>query len=234
VDVAEGDVDGDGQKDLFVLRWKRPGLMYRNNGDGTFVDVTERAGLKNVGGDGFSALFFDYDGDGRQDLLVTSHAPYELALECLLRPDLKRSKWTPRLFHNRGHGPFEEVTAQVGLDRSYGTVQAAAVDVDQDGWTDLVLANGGLEEYRLEPSVILRNLQGKSFMEYAHVPSFDAPMNARTTDRPSKKDPDPVSQMSWMVPRSVLPDGGCRRANDSAGTRAAKSCSPSATSFRVA
>jgi hypothetical protein len=180
VDVAAGDYDGDGWTDVFILRWKRPGLLYRNRGNGTFTDVTQAAGLGGVGGDGFSALFFDYDRDGRPDLLVTSHAPYEVALECLLRPDLRRVEWTPRLFRNRGGGHFEEVTSQVRLDRAYGTMQAAAVDVDQDGWTDVVLANGGLEEYRLEPSVILRNEEGKSFMELAHLPSLDAPMNART------------------------------------------------------
>ncbi|MBI3950734.1 MAG: VCBS repeat-containing protein [Acidobacteria bacterium] len=180
VDVAVGDYDDDGWQDLFVLRWKQPGLLYRNTGNGTFSDMTQAAGLGGVGGDGFSALFFDYDRDGLMDLLVTSQAPYELALECLLTPDLKRSSWTPRLFRNRGSGQFEEVTTRVGLDRSYGTMQAAAVDVDQDGWTDIVLANGGLEEYRLEPSVILRNSEGQRFIEEAHWPAFNAPANAQS------------------------------------------------------
>jgi hypothetical protein len=180
VAVAVGDADGDGWTDLFILRWKRPGLLYRNQGNGTFTDVTEQAGLAGVGGSGFSALFFDYDRDELLDLLVTAQAPYEIALECLLRPDLKREDWTPRLFRNRGNGQFEEATTQVGLDRSYGTMRAVAVDVDHDGWTDIVLANGGLEAYRLEPGVILRNIEGRKFVEGAHLPSFDAPVNARS------------------------------------------------------
>jgi tetratricopeptide (TPR) repeat protein len=180
VAVAASDYDGDGWIDFFILRWKQSGVLYRNNGDGTFTDMTEAASLKGVGGDSFSALFFDYDRDGLQDLLVTSQAPYEIALESRLRPDLRRSSWTPKLFRNRGQGRFEDVTSQAGLDRSYGTMQAVAVDVNRDGWTDMVFANGGLEAHRLEPSAILLNEGGKSFTEHVLQFGANAPLNMQS------------------------------------------------------
>jgi tetratricopeptide (TPR) repeat protein len=80
VDAAIGDVDGDSDLDLYVLRWKRPGLLFQNEGDGTYSDVTKVAGLEGVGGRGYSTLFIDYDRDDNLDLLVTAQAPYEPAI----------------------------------------------------------------------------------------------------------------------------------------------------------
>ncbi|MFQ5737530.1 MAG: FG-GAP-like repeat-containing protein [Acidobacteriota bacterium] len=179
VDAARGDYDGDGFDDLFVLRWKQPGLLFRNRHDGTFVDTTRQAGLGQVGGDGYSALFFDYDRDNRPDLLVTHHAAYDRALQCLIHPERKVTSQTPRLFRNTAQHRFEEVTRRMGLDGCYGTMQAVAVDVDGDQWTDLILANGGLRPDRLEPAVVLRNRSGQAFTEYLRLPAFDTPANGR-------------------------------------------------------
>jgi len=178
VDCAVGDYNGDGLVDLFVLRWKRPAILYRNNGDGSFADATSQAKLCGIGGDGFSALFLDYDRDDRPDLLVTSHAPYEMAIRCLIKPDFTAARYTPRLFRNRGYGSFEEVTTTSGLNRCYGVMQAIAVDADRDGWLDLIFANGGLEKHRLEPSVVLHNLEGRRFSVQCYLPGFNAPSNS--------------------------------------------------------
>ncbi len=188
VDCAIGDYDHDGFADLLVLRWKRPAILYRNTEKGSFADVTSAAGLAGLGGDGFSALFFDYDGDGRPDLLVTSHAPYELAVQQLIKPDSTHTQSTSRLFRNQRNGTFKEVTAEVGLNHCYGVMQAVAVDFDRDGWTDLVFANGGLEQQYLEPSVLLRNLKGKSFSPCLYLPSFNDPLNTSGAAAAVEKD----------------------------------------------
>ncbi len=170
VDCAIGDYDLDGFADLFVLRWKRSAILYRNNQHGGFTEVTSLAGLSDVGGSGFSTLFFDYDRDGRLDLLVTRHAPYDRALESMIEPDSTCTQYSPRLFRNQGDGTFEEVTSRVGLDRCYGIMQAIAADVDKDGWIDLLFANGGLETPRLERSLVLRNVKGRHYSTDFYIP----------------------------------------------------------------
>lgn len=178
VDCAAADYDQDGWTDLLILRWKRPVLLLRNNGNGTFADMTAASNLARVVGDGFSALFFDYNGDQRPDLLITTHAPYEKALLSLLKTDYTATRHTPRLFRNTSSGGFEEVTAQVHLNRCYGVMQAVAADVDRDGWSDLVFANGGPDNYRLEPSLVLRNREGQRFDPLVYLPRTDRPSNA--------------------------------------------------------
>jgi hypothetical protein len=177
VDTACSDYDADGKADLFLLLWKKPGRLFRNDGGG-FTDVTEEVGLGGVGGEGLSALFFDFDLDRDPDLLVTAHAPLALSLRRLLSPEGRAKTLTPRLFENEGGKRFIEVTSKVGLDRHYGVVEAEAFDVDSDGWLDLVFAMGGFEASHLEPSVVLRNRDGKDFIEWAHIPSSDEPLNA--------------------------------------------------------
>lgn len=177
VDAAIGDYDRDGRPDVFVLNWKREAKLYHNQGNAKFSDATVQAGLESIGDERFSVLFFDFDRDGLLDLLVSSHAPFEDSVRCLLQPDFRPVRNTPRLFRNRGNGSFEEVTQRVGLNRCYGTMQAIASDIDSDGWPDLLLINGSMDAERLEPSVVLRNLQGKEFREWFSVPGFDRPGN---------------------------------------------------------
>ncbi len=178
VDCAVADYDRDGRPDIFLLNWKREAALYRNEGHGKFSDVTRHAGLGGIRSESFSAIFFDYDRDGFPDLLVTAHAPYEEVARCLLQPALKSARNTPRLFRNKGNGTFEDVSDRLGLNRGcYGTTQALAVDLDADGWPDLILVNGSTDALRVEPSVVLRNVEGKEFREWFFVPDFDAPGN---------------------------------------------------------
>jgi|GEM_PF-1395631 len=177
VDCTLADTARAGRLDVFVLFWHRDAVLFRNQGGGRFADVTRQAGLQGIRGTGFSALFFDYDRDGFPDLLVTSHAPAEDVARSLLEPRYQATEFTPRLFRNKGGAGFEEVTAKVGLNRSYGTMQALALDFDGDGWPDLLLANGSLDRERLEPSVVLRNIRGREFREWFRLPGRDQPGN---------------------------------------------------------
>lgn len=178
VDAAVVDFDADGRQDIYVLGWKAPGRLFRNTGSG-FDEVTEDAGLEGVGGDGFSVISFDFNQDSRPDLLVTSHAPLEYSLQRILNPAIATKCGTLRLFLNRADGRFEEVTADVGLNRCYGVLQAVSADFDADGWPDLLLSLGGLEVSHLEPSLILRNLEGRELAVWAYLPSFEDPINSR-------------------------------------------------------
>lgn len=177
VDAAVADFDSDSLEDVFLLGWKAPGRLLRKTGS-SFEDVTERVGLAGVGGDGLSAVFFDYDRDSDPDLLVTSHAPLALSLQRLLHPEKRARARTPRLFRNDEGRRFTEVTGEAGLDRHYGVVQALPSDVDGDGFVDLVFAMGGFEASHLESSLVLRNRGGKDFEEWAYLPSVDEPIRA--------------------------------------------------------
>ena len=149
--AAVGDIDNDGWVDLFVTALGSSQL-FRNNGDGTFTDVTARAGT----GDSrwsTSATFFDYDRDGWLDLFVANYVKF--------RADLKRACFSAgsardycnpavydpapdRLLRNNGDGTFSDVTARAGLARSSGRgLGVLASDFNGDGWTDLYVANDG-------------------------------------------------------------------------------------------
>src|SRR5258708_7341888 len=131
--VAIGDYDNDGYPDVFLTRlgfYTGECQLFHNNGDGTFTDVTEQAGLK-VWGPGFAASWVDYDGDGFLDLFIAN-----------TRGGLFEGKPPNRLFHNNGDGTFTEVTEQAGLDTRWPSIGAAWGDYDHDGRPDLFLSNG--------------------------------------------------------------------------------------------
>jgi len=182
VDAAATDFDRDGRLDLFILNWKAPSRLYRNTVEG-FIDVTTRAGLSGAGGDGLSTLFFDYDRDGHDDLLVTAHAPpADSIFRLLTRPASISSpaldRYASRLYRNTQTGGFEDVTVEVGLNRSFGVMQAVAGDFDGDGWLDLLFANGGFDATHLEPSLVLRNRQAEGFDEWSYLPGIREPVRS--------------------------------------------------------
>ena len=132
--VAAGDYDNDGFVDLFVTRagfFSGEGTLYHNNGDGTFTDVSQKAGVRTWG-PGFTASWVDYDCDGYLDLFIANN----------LGGLLDRRK-PNRLFHNNGDGSFTEVTREAGLAASvFPTIGSAWGDYNNDGYPDLFISSG--------------------------------------------------------------------------------------------
>lgn len=146
--VAVGDYDNDGDPDLY-LTYFGPNRLYRNNGDGTFSDVTGRAGVAGAEWS-TSAAFFDYDRDGAPDLYVVNYldATYERNPPCEMKGI--RAYCHPRhyagvadrLYRNLGGGRFRDVSRSSGILNPQGKgLGVVAADFDRDGWVDLYVAN---------------------------------------------------------------------------------------------
>jgi hypothetical protein len=127
------DYDQDGLMDLYFVQsaatdiYKPPrpllSALYHNNGDGTFTDVTEKAGVGGKGHYGQGVAVGDYDNDGYPDMYVTGYG-------------------SAILYHNNGNGTFTDVTAKAGVaDEGGWSTSAGWFDYDKDGWLDLVVAN---------------------------------------------------------------------------------------------
>ena len=121
--LAVGDYDNDGREDIYFLNQLGPNALYRNVGDGSFVDVTAKAGVAIGNRVSVGATFADYDNDGWADLFVTT------------------TRGGNVLFHNRGDGTFEDVTAAAGLSHVGHSQTAVFFDYDNDGYLDLFLTN---------------------------------------------------------------------------------------------
>ncbi len=151
--VAVGDYDNDGNADLYVTSYGK-NILYHNNGDGTFTDVTAKAGVAG-GGWSVSAGFFDYDNDGKLDLFVTRYMDWDADHNKICGGDWHTycppnafPATTCLLYHNRGDGTFEDVTEKSGLAAKKGRALGVAfADYDGDGFTDIFVANDGMQQY---------------------------------------------------------------------------------------
>src|SRR4030095_14251572 len=148
--VAVGDYNNDGFPDLLVTCVGQ-NRLFRNTGKGTFVDATRGSGLDRRQGFSTSALWFDFDRDGLLDLFVCNYVRWSPEHDVFCSLDGKHKSYcTPEayrgetcwLFHNRGDGTFEDITAKSGVfDSSSKALGVALIDHDQDGWPDLLVAN---------------------------------------------------------------------------------------------
>lgn len=152
--VATGDYDNDGYSDLYVTNYGR-NILYHNNGNGTFTDVTTRAGV-SAGGWSTSAGFLDFDHDGLLDLFVTRYMQWDMqhSKACsagsllMYCPPGEFPATTSVLYRNRGDGTFDDVSRRSGIAASKGRgLGVAFADYDGDGFTDIFVANDGMEQF---------------------------------------------------------------------------------------
>ncbi len=157
---AVGDYNNDGFPDIFVTAYGRP-ILYKNNCDGTFTDVSEKVGL---GAKIFenhwstSAVWFDFDGDGRLDLFVCSFVAYgkdgllscgdnKLGVHFYCIPRVFKGT-ASLLFHNNGDGTFTEVGQGTDIAKSLGkSLGVVATDINNDGRMDLFVANDTVQNF---------------------------------------------------------------------------------------
>jgi len=148
IGASVADYDNDGRDDVFVTTVEG-GRLFHNEGNGRFLDVTERAGMRNRDFTA-SAAWLDYDRDGLADLFVGNYVKWSLDAEvqCVHEgvrgycgPDAYKPV-APRLYRNVGRGRFEDVTARAGLDSPTDKAMGVAVlDYNGDGWPDLFVGS---------------------------------------------------------------------------------------------
>jgi len=161
--VTAADYDNDGYVDFYVSNLSGPNFLYHNNHDNTFTEVAAEAGVAGPAR-GFATWFFDYDNDGYPDLFVTS---YFVSLEESAKTYLgiPHNATTLKLFRNMGDGTFRDVTVEVGLDKVFMPMGANFGDIDNDGFLDIYLGTGNPSYASLIPNVLLRNHDGKYFVD---------------------------------------------------------------------
>jgi enediyne biosynthesis protein E4 len=167
--AAVADFDNDGHPDIFITGFPSSALFH-NNGDGTFTDVTDHAGVKNPGRWAANAAWFDFDRDGYLDLVVTNYAQFTFAdtKRCEINGEraycaqLAYRGMPLTLYHNNGDGTFTDVSERSGLDKLIGrALGVVAVDVNDDGWPDLFVARDA------SPNLLLINQKNGTFRDAA-------------------------------------------------------------------
>ncbi len=168
--VAVGDYNNDGFPDILITCVGQ-NRLFRNTGKGTFVDATQKSGLHGRQAFSTSAIWFDYDRDGLLDLFVCNYVRWSPEHDVFCSLDASHKSYcTPEayrgdtswLFHNRGDGTFEDVTATSGIfDSSSKSLGVAMIDYNQDGWPDLLVAND------TQPNKLYRNLGNGKFKDIA-------------------------------------------------------------------
>ena len=168
--VAVGDYNNDGFADILITCVGQ-NRLFQNTGKGAFLEVTKRSGLGGRQAFSTSAVWCDYDRDGLLDLFVCNYVNWSPEHDVFCSLDGKNKSYcTPEayrgetcwLFHNRGNGTFEDVTAASGIfDTSSKSLGVAMIDFDQDGWLDLFVAND------TQPNKLYRNLRNGKFKDVA-------------------------------------------------------------------
>src|SRR5436309_126356 len=271
--VAWLDYDQDGLMDLFLVQsaatdiYKPPQplrcALYHNNGDGTFTDVTEKAGVAGVGHYGQGVAVGDFDNDGYPDLYVTGYGSailyhnkhdgtfedasfvsgmaasedgrYEAGMG-IDAADVDRDGWLDvyithldfelnRLYHNNHNGTFDDYTYPSGIGNKVMLLSGVSMkflDFDNDGWPDIVQANGAMvdnvelyhsEVNYKEPLLMLRNVGKGQFEKVSESlgPDFMRPIAGRglaTADFDNDGDVDIAVNVRGDYPVILRNDGG--------------------------
>ena len=182
--VAVGDYDNDGWPDIYVSNFGK-NRLYHNNHDGTFTDVAGKAGV-TLGGWSTGATWGDYDHDGYLDLFVPGYVKFDINNPpisgrgglpqgfCEFRgvPVMCGPRGLPgepdHLFHNNRDGTFSDVSSKAGVDdaRGYYGLSSVFVDIDDDGWIDLAVANDSVPKY------LYRNKHDGTFEDISYLSGF--------------------------------------------------------------
>ncbi len=183
--VAVGDYDNDGWPDIYISNFGK-NRLYHNNRDGTFTDVAEKAGVA-LGGWSTGPTWGDYDHDGLLDLFVPGYVKFDMdhppiagqgglpASACQFR-GVNFLMCGPRglpgesdhLFHNNGDGTFTDVSKKAGVadPQGYYGLASVFVDMDDDGWLDLAVANDSVPRY------LYRNRHDGTFEDVSYLSGF--------------------------------------------------------------
>jgi hypothetical protein len=182
--VAVADYDNDGWPDIYVSNFGK-NRLYHNNHDGTFTDVSEKAGVA-LGGWSTGATWGDYDRDGFLDLFVPGYAKFDpdhpvisgqgglpsgfcqfRGVEVMCGPRGLPGEGD-HLFHNNGNGTFTDVSSKAGVadTKGYYGFASVFVDVDDDGWLDLAVANDSVPRY------LYLNKHDGTFQDVSYISGF--------------------------------------------------------------
>ena len=151
VSVTVGDYDNDGDPDLYIANYGE-NRLFQNQGNGTFRDVTAKAGVGDIRY-GVATTFFDADGDGDLDLYVGNYVTYDPKYRLYYDPDRFPGPLAYRgepdvLYRNNGDGTFADISAASGIANPEGrAMSTSAIDFDRDGDIDLFVANDAMENY---------------------------------------------------------------------------------------
>ena len=167
---AWGDYDNDGDPDLFISNFGEENRLYRNDGNGMFIDVAPGLGLIDPT-DSFATWFWDYDNDGWLDIFVAGYGE-DIAEVAADRMGIENNGPRPRLYRNLGRGRFEDVTQETGLWHIHLAMGANFGDLDNDGYPDFYLGTGAPSLDVLAPNVMYRNNAGRGFQDVTFSGGF--------------------------------------------------------------
>jgi hypothetical protein len=170
--VTSGDFNNDGKPDLYISTMNGRNVLFKNqsaaNGEVKFADITSQAGLPVVGQATFATWFFDYDNDGKLDLLACGYGNdtpiASIAGEEALG-HYRGNNGKVVLYHNTGNGRFENVSVKAGLTKIAFSMGANFGDIDNDGFSDFYLATGNPQFSSLVPNKLYKNNNGQSFTD---------------------------------------------------------------------
>ena len=173
--VVWGDYDGDRFPDLFVSNMGHENRLYHNNGDGTFTDVAEQAGVTRPVAS-FPSWFWDFDNDGALDLLVTAYGGNRMAPDVASVAasylDIPNRAELDHLYRGDGKGGFVDVAASFGLTRVTLPMGVNIGDLDNDGFLDFYLGTGYPYYEGLMPNLMFRNRRGTGFSDVTTAGGF--------------------------------------------------------------
>ena len=155
--TAWGDYDKDGHIDLHVINYGQSNVLYRNNGDGTFTDVTPTTGMNLPVTDAFVTFFLDVDNDADLDIFISNSGSFQAFIAGQITGSAPHDGDRQVLYRNNGDGTFTDVTRESGLYHAYGAMGANFGDINSDGYLDIYLATGAPQMGRLERDALFRN-----------------------------------------------------------------------------